>query len=153
MLSRVGVHAHEQEFCMKMYDELNKPWGKKRPNALPLFYNQDFTSAFLFLFGKYSCDFSAAQRPLQVARGYRCVCTVVRFRVFGLIWAAELYAVLATFSRFCPKLLLFFRGWAGMVPPGQPSKPRSQQKIPHRERWIASWGTFCVPKTKRLVGN
>ena len=58
MLSRVGVHAHEQEFCVRIYDELTKPWSKKRPNALPLFYNQDFTSAFLFFFGKYSCDFT-----------------------------------------------------------------------------------------------
>ena len=36
MLSRVGVHAHEQEFCMRILDELTKPWSKKRPNALPL---------------------------------------------------------------------------------------------------------------------
>ena len=91
--------------------------------------------------------FSAAQRPLQVARGCRRMCTMVRFRVFCLLWAAELKRVLATFSRLPPNILLFFRGWAGMVPPGQPPKPSAQQKFPHRERRIASWWTFCVPKT------
>ena len=40
-----------------------------------------------------------------------------------------------------------------MVAPGKPSKPRAQQKFPHRERRIASWGTFCVPKTKRLLNG
>ena len=38
-----------------------------------------------------------------------------------------------------------------MVPPGQPSKPRARENSVGRERWIASWGTFCVPKTKRLL--
>ena len=97
--------------------------------------------------------FSAAQRPLQVARGCRRMCTMVRFRVFCLLWAAKLKRVLATFSRMTPTNYLFFRGWAGMVPPGQPSKPRAQQKFPHRERRIASWGTFCVPQKQRLLGN
>ena len=40
-----------------------------------------------------------------------------------------------------------------MVPPGKPSKSVPTINCLGRERWIASWGTFCVPKTRRLLNG
>ena len=51
-LSRVGVHAHEEEFCMRIRNALTKPWSKKRPNALPLFWKCEACFARVLLFGK-----------------------------------------------------------------------------------------------------